>query len=223
MKDLPGLQAVLDFVERNQGNAIGSTGAAAVTFSGGLYNVQGSTYDPHHVPGNPGSWMALLAAYNIPITSSCYVTNPLPSDPSTSHPTYSKGGHMTINQNGGVTGGTCYLMPLCAWHNNSSRIDLFSHTGHDNMVKLTGYMTGELAATFQIRMPCTDPFAILYHAEEGWTYQNLSKGQAANLKSGFLATLRNGQEVDYVLFERVHGDTILHYIRHVNLPSADIA
>jgi hypothetical protein len=82
------------------------------------------------------------------------------------------------------------------------------------MLQLTGYMQGELAVTFQLRLPSTEPFALLYRKGDVWSYKDLSALEARNLNSQ-LATLGS----DYhVLIERVHGEKTLHCVRSHNLP-----
>lgn len=215
--EIPGMQQVLDFVERHQKNGILSTGAQPVNFSGDLYNVDGSTHDPKRIPGHDGmAWKRLLEVNGI--GGNCYVTNP---NPEGSHPDFSVGGHMTTDPTGYVpTGGICYLMPLCFWHNGKKNDGVrFTHN-NTAMLKLTGYNQGELAATFQLRLPSKMPYAVLYHSEEGWQYQDISEDEAKNIKADFIPKIKSGKEAHYVLFERVHGADTLHYIRDVNLPGA---
>lgn len=209
---------MLDFVERNKGIEIQSTGATVVNYVPGLYNVSGSTEDPAAVPGHMGrSWKRLLIEKGISDTSECYATGPLANDGS-SHPKFSVGGHMTPNADGSVSNGLSYLMPLCSWHNSTSNNGkLFSHT-HTSMLKLTGYMQGELAVTFQLRLPSADPYALLFYSEGGWEYRNLSDEQAANIASESLMKSMKGPEENYVLFKREQGNMTLHYIEAVNLP-----
>lgn len=73
-KQIEGLDRVLAFVERYRDMAITSTGAKVVNFSGGLYNVKGSTPDPKRVPGQENeAWKQLLISYGI--DANCYVTS----------------------------------------------------------------------------------------------------------------------------------------------------
>lgn len=216
-KQIEGLDRVLAFVERHRDMAITSTGATVVNFSGGLYNVKGSTPDPKRVPGHENeAWKQLLISYGI--DANCYVTNP---NAGGSHPDFSVGGHMTMNSDGSVgKDKLCYLMPLCSWHNSTSKDGmLFAHT-NTKMLQLSGYMLGELAATFMLRTPSAAPYAVLYHTEHGWAFRDLAEEQASNLKSDFLHGLAGAQDGDYVLFERSRDNVPLHYIREVNLPSA---
>ena len=216
--EIPEMKKVLVFVERYLQQGILSTSAKVVNFTNGLYNVDGSTYDPKKVPGHDGeAWKQLLISYGI--NANCYVTNP---NPEGSHPDFSVGGHMTTNSNGNVPeGGKCYLMPLCFWHNSTSKNGiLFTHSA-TKMLELSGYMQGELAVTFKLRLPSKEPFAVLYYSEEeGWNYQDLTEKQAMNLKSDFLQKLKNGDETKYVLFERVREPQTMHYIRKTNLPTS---
>jgi hypothetical protein len=216
IEETPEKQTVLDFVERYNKIGVESTGAQVVNFSGGLYNVDGSTYDPKGVPGNPGvTWRQLLI--NFGINHNCYVTN---TPAGGSHPDFSVGGHMTTSSNGYVQpGGTCYLMPLCYWHNSTSKNGiLFTHT-QTSMLQLTGYDQAELAATFQLRLPSGEPFALLYYSEGGWNSQNLSEKQAMNLRSEILPQINSEQDVEHVLFERAHEAQTMLYIKEVNLKS----
>jgi len=212
------LQEVLNFVERYKEDGVESTGATAVNFTGGLYNVSGSTNDPKRVPGRDGvTWKQLLIAYGI--NGNCYVTNTNPV-PGASHPSFSVGGHMTTISSGIVpTGGECYLMPLCSWHNSTARDGILYHHTNTAMLKLSGYDQGELAATFQLRLPSNDPFAILYPSDDGWHFKNLSEHEAASLETDVLPQISRGDDTHYVLVERVRGERTMHYIRDVKLPS----
>jgi hypothetical protein len=149
-------QALAEFFSRYSGIHIESTSATPVNFGGILYNVDGSTWDPKI---NGVTWKQLLINYGI--NSNCYVTHPLPGG-GTSHPQFSVGGHMTVNQNGSVpTGGSCYLMPLCYWHNSTSNNGVPFQHANTIMLQLSGYMQGELAATFLARMPGDAPLRIV--------------------------------------------------------------
>lgn len=218
--EIPGMQSVLEMIEGFSVNGIESTGATVVNFSGGLYNVTGSTKDPKKVHPHEGeAWKQLLISLKVAAENSkCYADTPVGEK---THPAFAVGGHMTTAQNGIVAkGGTCYLMPLCSWHNSTSKDGIkFTHT-HTQMLQLSGYNEGELAATFQLRLPSEQPYALLYHSAQGWKHENLSKEQAENLDTAVLANLGAGPRADYVLFERVRGENTLHVIRKVHLPSA---
>ena len=215
METIQGLDAVRKFVERNAEQGIETTGASVVSCSAGLYNVCGSTDDPPHVPGHENAtWKGLLQAYKI--DGQCYVTNPGAEG---THPQFLVGGHMTTDAKGVVAPkGSCYLMPLCKWHNSTSKDGiLFDHT-ETAMLQLTGYMVGELAVTFRLRMPNAAPYALLYYANGAWDYQDLSAGAAAEVKAGRLPATLPGEVNHYVLIERIRTDQTLHYIRTVHLP-----
>lgn len=157
MADQTAAQALATFVSQYSGVNIQSTSAQVVNFSGVLYNVAGSTPDP---PIGGVTWKQLLINYGI--SGNCYVTSPLPTT-STSHPQFSVGGHMTTNAAGTVpTGGHCYLMPLCFWHNSTSKNGVpFQHVNNDTMLQLDGYMQADLAATFIARMPGAAPLRVV--------------------------------------------------------------
>lgn len=211
------LQKIMKFVERARENGIESTGATTVNYTGGLYNVDGSSGDPKKVPGYLGkSWKDLLIAKGI--NGNCYVTNANPQ-PGTSHPGFDVGGHMTINASGEVLDQTCYLMPLCSWHNNKARDGvLFTHK-NTAMLHLSGYNQAELAVTFMLRLPSNEPFAFLYDTGEGWTYEDLPDAHANNLTAEVLPRIGKGREVHYVLIERVWTDRLMHFVRDTHLPS----
>jgi len=112
-------------------------------------------------------------------------------------------------------------MPLCSWHNNKARDGVkFTHTS-TKMLKLTGYMQGEPAATFQARLPSDDRFAIVYFSEGAWEHENLSDAQAADVNSSGIPNVSAGCEIEYyVLFKRVRKKTrILHVVREARLPA----
>jgi hypothetical protein len=213
MSDNSETDAIMNFVRSVGTIGVESTGATVVTYAAGLYNVSGSTNDPTHVPGNNGTaWKQLLI--NCGINGGCYVTN-VPAPIGSTHPNFSVGGHMTPNKNGMVpTGGICYLMPLCYWHNSTSNNGIqFNHV-NTNMLRLTGYMQGELALTFQVRLPSSEPFALLFSKDGAWNYRDISQSEAESFVSDPSAI---GTD-HYVLIERVRGERTLHYIRNHNLP-----
>lgn len=215
-----GVSAVRDFVKRSEVVGIQSTGADVVEYLPGLYNVSGSTGDPERIPGHFGkSWKQLLIQMGIGATSECYVSEPAVGA-GTTHPRFTVGGHMTPNSNGSVTDGTCYLMPLCAWHNTSRRNGiLFSHAS-TKMLRLTGYMEGELAATFQLRLFNSAPYALLYYSAGEWDYRNLSREQAADFASDPTIKSLTSAGENYVLIRRELGPETLHYVEAANLPGA---
>lgn len=200
-KELYDRQKINEFIQlvSDEGEIITSTGATVVNISGTLYNVEGSTPDPKKVPGyKDKTWKDLLIGNGIPANSSCYITNAVPAG--TTHPYFSVGGHMTPSSDGKVpTGGSCYLMPECQWHNNKARDRTAFYHSETAMLQLTGYMLGELAATFQLRLPCSEAFGLIYNLEGDWRQQNFTSRADAE---AFLAQLNGGQAVEHHLFER---------------------
>lgn len=215
---VPGLEQVQKFVELSQQSPLRSTGAALATLSSPVYNVDGSRDDPKHVPKHENeAWKQLLIGLGVSAASPCYVTNAVaPKD--SSHPEFSVGGHMTTDATGEVpVGGTCYLMPLCNWHNNKARDGVkFEHV-LTQVVKLTGYMKGELAATFQLRLPTDDPFAVLYYAgaDQGWKYRNFVQDPSEQLEQAFPGETPPDL---FVVIERSGGPQVTHAVRDVRLP-----
>lgn len=210
MIDIPGMRLVEEFV-KNLENGLGSTGASTTPYSGPLYNVIGSTDDPKHVPPGNLAWKQLLIDFGIGIwpNDRCYVTNPTPSG--NTHDQFNVGGHMTKDPNGSVLNSTCYLMPLCKYHNGQNRTS-FSHS-ITPILQLTGYMKAEMLATFQLRLPSKDPYAVLYYDDSGWSYKNLSEDQVADLKASVFDKFEGEPNVKFhVLIKRVreHNQTI-HY------------
>ncbi len=187
---------------------IESTGATVVNYSGTLYNVEGSTSDPH-IGGE--TWKQLLISHGI--NGNCYVTSPLPTTTGTSHPGFNVGGHMTPNSSGDVaTGGTCYLMPLCSWHNSTARDgQAFSHT-ETEMLQLSGYMQGEIAVSFVARLPSDKPYSIIYLSSGRWHTENLSESQVQSLRSEGFSVDTLGVEMDgHILLKRniLNGGSVL--------------
>lgn len=193
--DIPGLEQVRKFVEAATMQNLGSTGATVVNYTNVLYNVDGSTDDPYVPPYK--SWTKVFIGVTGIENAECYVTND-PDGRGRSHPVFSKGGHMTINQDGSVeSGGKCYLMPLCSGHNNKSRDGIaFEHT-NTKMVRLTGYMKGELAATFLLRLPNEHPYALLYYseAEQAWEFQDYDEAQRDEWQRGLVGQQTPGLAV----------------------------
>lgn len=136
-----------EFHKRYHEIGLFSTGAKEVDYKGVLYNITGSSRDPRI----GDSWKQLLLSSGI--NGNCYVTNP-PAEGGTSHPNFNVGGHMTPSPLGyAKPGGICYLMPLCKWHNSTARDKTPFEHYETRMLELSGYLEGELAATFEARMP----------------------------------------------------------------------
>lgn len=143
-------QALIEFVKRHQGVNILSTGSKVVYYEGVLYNVEGSTDDPKITSGG---WKSLLLKNGI--DGDCYVTHPLPEpNKESTHNQFNVGGHMTPNADGSViSGGICYLMPLCHWHNSTARDRYPFEHDETKMLELSGYMEGDSLVTFLARSP----------------------------------------------------------------------
>ena len=125
---------------------------------------------------------------------------------------------MTKNSSGTVpTGGSCYLMPLCYWHNSTGLNGVaFTIKKNTKMLKLSGYMQGELALTFKVRLPSALPFALIYNKDGIWDYQDLTADQAENLTS----EIQTAQASQHILIERVQGeDRTTYAVRSHNLPT----
>jgi hypothetical protein len=218
MSEIPNVDQVRDFVERFSELRLLSTGAEVVNISDPLYNVIGSTGDP--IPLGASSWKNLLIEEaDIPSDSDCYVTNDTPSG--NSHPDFSVGGHMTINSDGSVgADGICYLMPLCYFHNAQDG-EAFEHS-NTKMLKLTGYMQGELFATFSARLPSPEPFALIYFddADGQWKHRNISKDQASNVDMKLFGLRQKARQCKHrVLFERAIDNPLLQSVIKSDLPT----
>lgn len=199
-------EVIRNFVDRFGGATIKSTGAFTTNYSDVLYNVSGSTIDP---PVDGKNWKELLLAYGI--SGDCYVTNEdAPED--SSHPGFDVGGHMTPNPDGQVpVGADTYLMPLCKWHNNPARNGVpFTHD-KTFMLKLTGYMQSEFAATFLARMPSEETHALVF-ASDG-TIKN------SNLTDAQVDALTHSAPPDEVMNQTVGGYLILK--RQGNNPDSE--
>ena len=217
MADLPNIDQIRDFVERFSHLRLFSTGADVVNFSESLYNVIGSTNDP--IPLGASSWKNLLIEEaELSSDTSCYVTNDTPTG--NSHPDFSVGGHMTVNSDGSVgEDRICYLMPLCYYHNAQDG-DAFEHT-ETKMLRLSGYMQGELFATFSARLPSPEPFALLYFddADQQWKHRNVSPEQAKDVDTKLFGLRRKAEQCKYrVLFERASDGPLLQSVISANLP-----
>lgn len=215
MSDQTAARALAEFAKLYSGIHIESTGAVPVNYAGILYNVDGSDDDPY-IKGV--KWKQLLISYGI--NSNCYVTSPLPTEKKT-HPQFNVGGHMTVNKDGSVpVGGKCYLMPLCSWHNNKARDGVpFQHT-LTAMLELSGYMQGELAATFLARMPGDAPLRIVGAEGASLTIQPADDAVLSVMKAGGV----EGEPVTplpphYIVFRQVEEAGVMRYvIDQVSLP-----
>lgn len=187
-----------DFLARWGQVELFSTGSQLVNYSGVLYNVDGSSDDPKI---NGESWKGLLISNGI--NSSCYVANETPSG--NSHPRFSVGGHMTPNQNGKVDiGADSYLMPLCSWHNSKARDRVPFNLSKTLMLRLSGFMEGELAATFMARLPSEKRHAIIYSGGDELMSANLSEPEALAVEKGQQPEgIFVNQLSDFVLMERI--------------------
>ncbi|MGV2130114.1 hypothetical protein ACQZ4Q_04110 [Agrobacterium vitis] len=221
MQDVDAIYNLVDFAERYEGVQLQSTAATVVNFAGILYNVIGSTHDPK-IDG--ADWKQLLRNNGIGAagtpTNQCYATAP-PADPVSSHNAFSVGGHVTVNADGSVTGGTCYLMPLCSWHNNSARNGMpFNHV-LTQMLRLSGYMQAEPAATFLARMPSAAPYRLVSVEGSQLINRELHEPQVLQLKA------EQPQAEDqapwpehYLLFRQIHeGGETRYVIEDKRLPN----
>lgn len=200
-------QQLIDFVQHNAGIRLFSTHADVVAFTGALYNVDGSSDDPE-IDGY--NWRSLLRERGV--DGNCYVTNVQPPA-DTSHPDFSVGGHMTVNQDGSVPfGGECYLMPLCSWHNSKSRDGMAFEHVETQMLKLFGYMQHEPLATFSARMASSAKFALVPLTERdgagllspprlGDLPTEMFKQMTHDEQSGFFVLLRQHEEDGQTFYE----------------------
>ncbi|MDH4414988.1 MAG: hypothetical protein QE484_16895 [Rhizobium sp.] len=208
MSDQIAAQALAEFAERYSGIHVESTGATPVNYAGILYNVDGSSGDPD-IGGY--TWKGLLQAYGI--NGPCYVTAPLPGGAST-HPQFNVGGHMTTNADGSVQfGGYCYLMPLCSWHNSKARDEVPFQHALTSMLQLSGYMQGDLAATFLARMPGDAPVRIVGAEGKTLTLQatdstTLSQAMAADVTESLPIILPE----HYLVFRQVREPGRMRYV-----------
>lgn len=208
--DLPtDAERLARFAERFQSLRVTSTAAAIVSYSGALYNVDDSTGDPL-IDGL--KWKQLLITLSskstgCKIVQSCYADTPVATTGS-SHNAFSVGGHMTPNSSGVVAkGGSCYLMPLCSWHNSKARDG--QAFGHANtcMLMLSGYMQSEPFATFMARMDGAAPAAIVYAGEEGLESRPLEHpGHAAVKALGLAGAGADRLPESFVILHRAEED-----------------
>ena len=194
-----------DFVDRFGGATIRSTAAFTINYGDVLYNVDGSTIDPKI---NGLTWKRLLETNGI--DGNCYVTNETPAR--NSHPNFDVGGHMTPNPDGQVpVGADSYLMPLCHWHNNPARNGVAFTHDKTFMLKLTGFMQSEIAATFLARMPSEEANAVVFSSNQVITNANLTDEQ--------LDALNHDAPPDEVLNQPVGAYLVLK--RHGNDPNSE--
>lgn len=210
------------FINKYAGVGLLSTGAQLVDYAGELYNVKGSTEDPKAVDGSRGAtWKRLFNAYADFSDACCYVTSPLPGGAS-SHPEFAVGGHMTPNSSGIVqSGAVTYLMPLCKWHNSTSRDGIaFSHS-KTKMLKLTGFMEGDSAITFALRLENSYAYTFLFFdpSSDSWAFRELSSAEVSTALSKSPALMSVGtHRQDYAIFEK-RGD--LFYIEQSSIMGGD--
>lgn len=186
------------FVDKFSGLRLFSTGARVVTYDQPLYNVKGSTPDPK-IDGK--AWKRLLQNHGI--SGDCFADTP--DAPSTSsHADFSVGGHVTPNSDGMVpVGSTCFLMPLCYWHNGKANDGKpFSHA-EIRMLELIGYMQGEPAATYLARTSGIADYALVFIGAEGLSYRGIPGSPGAFLANN-MAKLSVHPDV-FVMLRKEHG------------------
>lgn len=207
------IDQLLRFVEHSGDVTIKSTGAEVVTFAGVLYNVDGSSPDPE-IEGK--NWKELLISRGI--DGNCYVTNDTPTG--NTHPNFGVGGHMTPNSDGRVElGADSYLMPLCHWHNNKSRDGTAFEHAETKMLKLSGFLEYEVAATFQARLPSSERHTIVYTSESELKYSDLSDVDAKSVVAGDLPQRILNSGLDrFILLEKAdQGQTAGYHLRKIVL------
>ena len=214
MNDLASSTNLAKLIDQWGTVGIKSTGASLVNYSGVLYNVDGSSTDPQ-IDGN--SWKRLLLSHGI--DEPCYVANQTPAG--NSHPDFNVGGHMTPKADGFVEVGTdSYLMPLCSWHNSKARDGVAFQHDKTLVLKLSGFMQSEIAASFMARLPSEESFAIVYSSGGRWENANLTAQQAAAVEAGNLpSVLKLKEPSPYVLLERKERENQSRYfVRKSDLP-----
>lgn len=197
------------FLAMHRGSLIQSTRSRIVDYPDDLYNVTGSTPDPKAIPGFKGySWTRLLKSYPEFYECSCYVTNTIIGI-APSHPRFDVGGHMTPNRSGIVDeGGVSYLMPLCKWHNNPARNGVpFKHT-KTKMLELSGFMQGDVALTFAMRLNGTPKLLYLDPNSKRWHFKELSSKSNNRIDVSIRLKSSLSSSEEYAIFER-RGDSFI--------------
>ena len=119
---------------------------------------------------------------------------------------------MTTDPQNHVVDGTCFLVPLCKWHNNNYDTQPFTMRSK-SMVILYGYMQADTAATFLARLGGGAPFAMVYLSDEGPRHLYLAEPPASTtgalLPSGVSSA---GVPGDHVLLRREVRDGRLVYL-----------
>lgn len=185
-----------DFVERYKTVKLLSTGAEVVEYHGKLYNITGSSDDPE-IAG--ASWKRLLIDHGI--DGDCFVKV---TERQGSHPQFNVGGHMTPNSDGKVEyGSECYLMPLCKWHNSTSRNGHAFELTQSRILKLYGYMQGELSLTFMARMPSAAPFSLIYETNGAWHTRPVTDAEAGGSTKAMLTLDDEPAPARHILLRRL--------------------
>ena len=195
-------QALKDFASRYQGIGLFSTGAKIVDYAGVLYNVEGSTADPDIDGAN---WKELLIRNGI--DGDCYVIDPMPDRDGTSHPGFNVGGHMTPSADGHVpSGGICYLMPLCKWHNSTTRDGTPFEHEQTQMLELSGFMEGDIAATFTARMSGDAAYRLVSVEGDDVTARAMDEPQLHLFNAGLALP------ASYLVFRRVEEGGVVRFV-----------
>ena len=111
---------------------------------------------------------------------------------------------MTPNADGQVEiGADSYLMPLCSWHNHKNRDGVAFELNASRMLRLSGFLQSEIAATFLARLPSEERHSIVYASASTWKAANLTEDLADKATTGDLPDeVLQCQLGDYVLLER---------------------
>lgn len=191
-----------------------------------LYNVSKSSNDPR--PGGT-SWVDLfyitMDKASGTYSKKCFVDPKTvkngPPNTGGNHDDPEVGGHMTNNADNSVSHGTCFLMPLCKWHNHYKRNHLAYTPIQNTMVQLGGYMPGEPAALFAATLDAVAPYVIVHSEDGGFGYMPLADeprgGPQVLLEREFEKT-DNMHPASYIALRRTkHEDRFVYEIAEHNL------
>lgn len=194
------IKAFIDYIQTLPDGMV-STACTKISVSDDTVLYRANQFRPE-ARQNKHGWKNLLKSFGIS-TRYCYATEALPpswqADGDECKPVHaaSLAGHMTVNKDGSaIDGDKCYLMPLCHWHQETSRqCWAFCHDNKNSMLELSHIFAGESAVTFKMRLPNTAPLTLLYQSETGWDYRHFKALQQLDEYLVHSATALRGHHV----------------------------
>ena len=85
------------------------------------------------------------------------------------------------------------------------------------MLKLSGYMQGEPAVLFKMRMESEAVHMALFQSDQGWEFKSLDESDILTSNSESFLNHLKSQKTDFVLFEKKTGEDVRYHVREGNI------